>query len=86
MNTISSCNQFSMSPATACPLPTPVVFELEWPICENIMPKNASGSETKQHAKNMSGDNTESIMETIPSTIPAVAEPLFCAVANTIPC
>jgi hypothetical protein len=29
MNTISSCNQLSTSPAMACPLPTPVVFELE---------------------------------------------------------
>jgi hypothetical protein len=50
------------------------------------MPKNASGSETKQHVKYVSGDNTESTIETIPRTIPAVAEPLFCAVTNTIPC
>jgi hypothetical protein len=81
-----SCGQLSMSPAMACLFPTPVVFALEYPMCENIMPNNASGSEKKQHIKNINGAIIENIIETIPRTIPPVAEALFCAPTNTIPC
>jgi hypothetical protein len=47
-------------------------------MCENIMPNNASGSETIQHIKNINGAITENIMEMMPRTIPAVAKPLLC--------
>ena len=81
-----SCGQLSMSPAMACLFPTPVVFALEYPMCENIMPKNESGIEKKQQIKKKNGAIIENTILMIPRTKPAVAEELLCAVANTIPC
>jgi hypothetical protein len=55
-------------------------------MCENIMPNNASGSETIQHVKHINGAIAENIMEMMPRTIPAVAKPLLCGIPITIVC
>jgi len=81
-----SCGQLSMSPAMAFLFPTPVVFALEYPMCENIMPNNASGNEKKQQIKKKKKAIIENTIAMIPRTKPAVAEALFCATTNTIPC
>jgi len=57
--------------------PTPVVFALEYPMCEKIIPKNASGIENMQQIKKKNGDIIENTMAVIPRTNPAVAEALF---------
>ena len=57
--------------------PTPVCFALKYPICENIMPKKASGIEKIQQIKKKNGAMTENTIAMIPRTIPAVAEVLL---------
>ena len=86
MNIIRICSQLSTRPAIAWPLPTPIVFELLKPICEAITPAIANGMETKQHMKKVRGDNTESDIETMPRTIPAVADPFVGRTAIIMPC
>ena len=81
-----SCGQLSMSPAIACLFPTPVFFALKYPMCENIIPKKASGIEKIQQIKKKNGAIIVNTMAMIPRTNPAVAEVLFCATTNTIPC
>ena len=55
-------------------------------MCENIMPKNASGIEKTQQIKKKNGAIIENTIAMIPRTIPVVAEALLWATANTIPC
>lgn len=81
-----SCGQLSARPAMALLFPTPVRLALKYPICENIMPKNASGIEKIQQIRKKNGDISENIIEIIPRTIPAVAEALLGATANTMLC
>ena len=66
-----------MSPAMALLFPTPVVFALEYPMCENIIPNNASGIENIQQIKKKNGAIIENTMAMIPRANPAVAEELF---------
>jgi len=66
--------------------PTPVFLALKYPMCENIMPKNASGIEKTQQIKKKNGAIIENTIAMIPRTTPAVAEALLWATANTMPC
>jgi hypothetical protein len=50
------------------------------------MPKNESGIEKKQQIKKKNGAIIENTRLMIPRAKPAVAEALFCAATNTIPC
>ena len=55
-------------------------------MCENIIPNNASGIEKIQQIKKKKGAIIENTIAMTPRTKPVVAEALFCATTNTIPC